>query len=200
MHSALQAMLEGEDAEDVYKTFWDSEKDKSNEYSRYNWEALNAMGPILLARFARLHRKKIKVFKMEERIYSSLGDVTLEGTPDVLGWFEDKPSVIDFKTAAYRYPKEKLICNEQMPLYAYMAEKEYGFKAEQYVYIVLIKGNEPSIQIISHPLIKEAQKDTLANISFFCKELDKREQYPQNRSNCLMGTKRCDYFEVCHGK
>lgn len=200
VHAGVQAVLEGGNGLEVFSLFWDSEREKEMRFSRGDWASLKENGEVLVSRFERLHAKKFQIFKMEEKILTKLEDITLEGTPDFVGLFDGVPSIVDFKTAAYPYTEDKLICNEQMPLYAYMAEKEWGYKIEQLVYVVLVKGREPRIQTIAMPLDRAAQAATLQNILTVCRRLEQEKEFPQNRASCLIGTNRCDWWDVCHGK
>lgn len=214
MHAGIQAYLEGSDGVQTFNTFWDSEKEKENAYGRNDWEQLKTQGGILLTRFERLHLKKFNPYKTEERIYSTLGPelgngaaissggvdrLHIEGTPDCVGEFNGAPSIIDFKTSGYRYTNERLLVNEQMPLYAYMAGREWGYEAVQYVYLVMIKGNDPSIQTLTMERDKKRDQATLDNIYKVCKEIDALTEYTENRASCIMGAFKCPFFSTCHG-
>lgn len=199
IHAGVQAILEGANGLEVFALFWSSLKDQPHRWGRNSWEELKEQGEVLLARFERLHAKKFKIFKMEERIYTKMGDISLEGTPDFVGEFNGVPSIVDFKTSGYTYSEDKLVCNEQMPLYSWMAEKEWGYKAQQYVYIVFVKGREPRIQTLVLPVDPAAQDRTLSNIHAVCKKLEQETVFTENRGSCLMGTQRCDFWSICHG-
>jgi hypothetical protein len=199
IHAGVQAILEGANGLEVFNLFWSSIKEQPHRFGRNSWEELKEQGEVLLSRFERLHAKKFKIFKMEERIYTKMGDINLEGTPDFVGEFNGVPSIVDFKTAGYAYEADKLVCNEQMPLYAWMAEKEWGYKAEQYVYLVFVKGRDPRIQTLTLPIDRAAQDRTLTNIAAVCQKLEKETVFTENRASCLMGTQRCEFWDVCHG-
>jgi hypothetical protein len=197
IHAGVQAYLEGENGVDVFTAYWDSEKDKGLAYGRQDHASLRENGIVLLSRFERLHLKHFKPYKLEERIYVTEAGVALEGTPDFIGWYKDVPVIVDWKTAGYRYMPEKLTCNEQMPLYDFMAEKAYGWKAEAHLYGVFIKGREPSIQMLQQKSDAAARAATLENVLAVCRELDSRSHWHQNRGGCLMGQYKCDMFGVC---
>lgn len=195
---------------DSFKVYWSNEAVKL-EYGRYNQASLELTAEILLPRFERLYAKKIQVHQQEVRLYGFLpsstsspsgGDLVqtrLEGTPDLIGNYEGTPSVIDFKTSSYRYPKEKVFLNEQMYLYAHLA-KQNGFEALQVVYIVFIKGNTPSIQVLKREITQEEMKKVLANISAQCQTLDmirEKNVWSYNSNSCLMGNRKCDFFNHC---
>ena len=200
-HAAIQAILEGADGMDVFRTYWDSVKDKDMIYYRHNWDMLNEIGEVLLTRFARLHAKNYKiVHPMEERLFSKIGGYKLAGTPDFVGDYKGVPSIVDFKTSADAFVKDRIICNEQMPLYAYLAEKELGFKAKQLVYQVFTKQN-PRIQTIVHPIVEGEHQKMLDNITLMCETLDKATVFPMNRNSCLSaGRYKCQMWEQCYGE
>jgi hypothetical protein len=204
IHAAIQACLEGDDGQAVFSAYWESEKDSELKYGRFDWETLAKQGPEIMRKFEKSHAKKFKIHKMEERIYSEIEGVRLEGTPDFLGEFAGVPSVVDFKVMSYPIPEERLVCNDQMPLYYYMAKKEQVYEAEQLVYFPIIKGKYGQAPSIQTPLIlpvKSIDIDaTLSNILNVCRELDARTEFQQNRSSCIIGENRCDFWDVCHGR
>ena len=202
IHFALENYLkDGDDPVESFKAYWAPEA-ANLEYGRHIQGCLESNAETLLSRFVRLHAKKFKVHQMEERLYGTIREgstVRLEGTPDLLGEYEGTPSVVDFKTSGYRYPKEKIFLNEQMFLYAHLA-RQAGYNVKQLVYYVFIKGNTPSIQTLALPLEDDYLKKVLANIEIQCDNLDKlREsgQWSYNSNSCQMGERKCDYFEHC---
>lgn len=187
---------------DSFHTYWDAEADKL-EYGRYGREALESNAKTLLERFERLHAKKITVSQIERRLYGSLpGGIKVEGTPDILGDFEGLPSVIDFKTAGYRFPKEKIEINEQMVLYAHLAMQN-GYTPKQLVYIVFIKGNTPSIQTLTYELKPDHIERVLENVRIQCESLNRMQEenkFSYNSNSCQQGDRKCDFFDHCWGK
>jgi len=151
VHFSLENYLkDGDDPVESFKAYWTPET-PNLEYGRHNQACLESNAEALLPRFVRLHAKKFTVHQTEERLFGTLREgskVRLEGTPDLLGDYEGIPSVVDFKTAGYRYPKEKIFLNEQMFLYAHLARQQ-GYPVKQLVHIVFIKGNTPSIQTLT---------------------------------------------------
>lgn len=200
VHAGAQAFLEGQDGVEVFRAYWESEKDKDRRYGRFDWAALSNQGEGLLAKFERFHLKKFKVFKLEERIYTQIEDVRLEGTPDFVGEFEGVPCILDFKTTGYNYVREKLICNEQMPLYQVMAKQEWGYDAKQLIYFPFVKGDNYKIQrALKLDVNPEHVQATVRNVLAVCRELDKRIEFHENRASCLIGQNKCEYFDLCHG-
>ena len=201
IHAALNDILEGGDGVGLFGIYWDSMLHEKVEYGRYKWAELNDMGPPLLERFIRIHQKKFKPYKMEERMFVKLGDTDYEGTPDFLGDFEGIPSVVDFKTAGYRYDSRKILCDEQMPGYALMAKEAYGYEAKQLVYVVLIKSStKPDIQIIKTPLTNDISRAIMINIDETTSDLKDRKSFPRNPSSCIRGSIVCPYLATCFGE
>jgi hypothetical protein len=200
MHLALNEILRGGDGIELFNMQWEISKLGNLQFSRLNWEELKNIGETLLARFSRLHAKHFVPFQMEERIYSDIRGLKFEGTPDFVGGYKDKKSIVDFKTAAYRYDKRKILCDDQMPMYAILAEKELNYKAEQLVYVVFIKDRtNPSIQVITRSLTNDILEYTLDNVILTCLEAQERKAFPMNTRSCLMGQYECPYFSKCFG-
>lgn len=203
IHLAIEAYLSGDDGTLQFDVFWDLEKSKGNAYGRFGWDELKDQGHRLLDLFQRRHLKKFEVYQLEQRLYGSYKDIKFEGTPDFIGKFEGVNSVVDFKTAGYKYHKDKIKVAEQLYLYAYMAETVLGYKVDQLVYFPLVKGSTPSIQ---NPLIvKYTQEDATkvledlyidANRMLLAQE---KKVFTKNRQSCIVGSMRCNMFDICHG-
>lgn len=201
VHLGLNESLLGGNGLGLFEVFWGSVKNEAMDYGRCDWEALNHLGGVFISRFDRLHKKHFEPFQMEERLYTELEGIPFEGTPDFLGKYKGVPAVVDFKTAGYRYNPRKIICDEQMALYALMAEKATGFKPEKLVYIVFIKDpKNPSIQTLEFDLTDTKLFSTLENVTQVSKDLQTRKDFPQNTASCLRGSIVCSYFETCHGR
>lgn len=200
VHAGLHKILLGEDGEAAFLAHWEFSKDLDLQYGRHEHPILLDIGARLLARFKRLHAKKFKPFKMEERAYAEFDGVKLEGTPDFVGEFMDVPSILDFKTSGYRYDKRKILCDAQMPLYAALAKAAWGYECLQRVYVVFVKdANQPTIQIIKAPLTPMIVYDNLSNVIETCKELQVRKSFTKNTRNCIQGSRVCPYFTRCWG-
>lgn len=209
MHFAMeQFFVEKLPLIDSFKIYWTSEASKVK-YGRNDQETLESNAEILLERFERLHAKKIKIHEAERRLYGTLRGlnssdpgIKVEGTPDLLGDFGGLRSVIDFKTAAYRYPKEKIRLNEQMYLYAHLAAQN-GYEAEQIVYLVFIKGKTPSIQTLTRKIDKAEMQKVLDNVYLQCENLNKLQEsgkYSYNSNSCQQGERKCPFFDKCWKK
>lgn len=203
MHAGLEAMLSNMNAQKVFDLVWDPLVNEPMEYYGLNHPTLKDMGHTFLERFADRYLDKIEVVQMEQRLYGSLGDIKLEGTPDVIGLYNGIPSIIDFKTSAKNYPAEKIEINEQMFLYAHLAKQSFGFEAKQLVYFVFVKDMKSGARV-QRPLtlqITDAKMSSmLHNVELMCKELEGRVNYPANRNSCMMGTYKCDFYNVCYPK
>jgi hypothetical protein len=199
MHLGINDVLKGGDGLRIFAIYWESVK--GLQFGRFSHEELKSMGEVFLVRFKRLHAKHYEPFQMEERVYGKMGPHEFEGTPDFLGKYKGRKAVVDFKTAGYKYDKRKILCDEQMPGYAALAEKELGFKPEIAVYCVFVKDRTaPSIQVLEIELTEQRQYDILSNIIETCEDLEGRKVFPMNTSNCIRGSIVCPFFEKCHGK
>lgn len=197
MHMAIQEVLEGGSG-NSFKAYWSSLEPSKFAWGRYGHKELSDQGERLIERFRRLHAKKYIIYEMETRIHTSLPNgINLEGTPDFIGLYDQVPTIVDFKTAGYAYSKEKILCSDQLMLYAYLASTK-GHKPVQVAYVVFVKGVEPRIQVSIMPLSQPELHKRMQNIELICKELDKKEVFHANYNNCLMGTIKCPMFGVCH--
>jgi hypothetical protein len=200
MHSAIEEYLtHGSNIIDSFHAYWSIEADKI-EFGRYSRSEHENMAEILLTRFERKYAKKIKVHQQEVRLFGNISEgIRIEGTPDLLGDYEGVPSVIDFKTSASRYPKEKVFLGEQMPLYAHLA-KQNGYNPTQVVYIIFVKGQTPGIQVLTFELKSDYIDKVLANVRQQCENLEvirANNSWTRNTNSCLMGERKCDFFNEC---
>lgn len=203
IHLAIESILTNPKADymGLFELFWDLERGHNNKYGRYTWDDLREQGHTLLARFERLHAKKFKAFKMEERLYGRIGNIEVEGTPDFIGDYEGKKSLIDFKTSGSRYNKDKIKVSEQLYLYTELARQAFGFIPEQVVYVVFVKGSNPSIQCISEDFNQTRSTRILQNLEKQGLEIEqkiKNNSFTRNYGACIMGEMKCQYFDKCH--
>lgn len=197
MHAGLQSSLEGNEGTPVFNIYWDSIKNKDIVYSRFNWVGLQHLGRVFIQRFERLHKKHFEAVSIEERLYGQVSTHKMEGTPDVIGKYKGTPSVIDFKTSKDAYRKEKILVNEQMPIYAHLAKQQLAYEVKQLVYYVFVKSEE-RVQVVLLPLTKEFMDAMLDNVKRICDEMQSRQHFPMNRNSCVMGSYLCPYFNVCY--
>lgn len=183
----LETMNEQE-ARDAFAMYWGTCKNIDFKYD--SWDALNAKADIFMTRWLRLHSKKYTPKYIEHNMNFLVGDFKFQGTPDFIGEYKGVPSIVDYKTSFAKYDKRKIIVNEQMPLYAHAAEQVLGYKAEQIVYVVLVKNPEPSIQEIILPISRKDIDESLKNVITMCRDLSSRKEFPMNRDNCL----KCEHY------
>lgn len=201
MHLALNDILEGGDGEAIFLTYWNAVKGQEMQKFSYDWEALKMCAEKWLAKFKRLHAKHFEPVKMEERLFSTIGGHSFEGTADFIGMYKGVPSIVDFKTSGSRYDKRKIIADEQMPGYAKLAQDCLGFEAKQVVYYVFVKDrNDPSIQVVTKELTQEVLSSTIMNMREVMDDLASRKTFPRNTRSCVRGPIICPYFEHCFGK
>jgi hypothetical protein len=193
LHLGLKDIMEGGEGSLSFSMYWDSVADKQFSKSRFDHAELRKLGLTFLERFNKLHAKKFKVFKLEEAMETTLEGFTLQGTADVIGDYEGIPSIIDFKTSAKEYPKEKIIKNPQMYIYAYMAKKLWKYEAKQLVYTVFIK-TEGRIQTVKTELTKDKLDDMINNELIMIRDLASRKEFPRN-PNCF-----CNFPGICYPK
>lgn len=198
VHAGIQGILESNSLM-PFNVYWDSVAGMDFGRGRYDHRALGEMGVVLLERFERLHAKKFQIKQMETRLFGTLpGGIRCEGTPDFVGEFNGVPSIVDFKTASSRYDEGKLSASDQLLLYAYLAEQQIGYKPEQIVYIVFIKGKEPSIQTLCATIDTVLLARRIANIEAICKELDSISMFTQNFNSCFGTYGKCEFWSKCH--
>lgn len=196
MHMAIQEVLEG-GVGNSFKAYWSSLDPSKYAWGRYGHKELSDQGERLIERFRRLHAKRYKVKEMETRLFDTSLSINVEGTPDFIGEFDGICSVVDFKTSGYAYSKEKILCSDQLMLYAYLAMAK-GHNVSQLAYIVFVKGVEPRIQVLTHTFTGRELAQRIANIESICEELDTKEVFHANYNSCLIGTIKCPMFGVCH--
>lgn len=203
MHLAVEAYLEGDDGLRRFNTYWDIERKANNRYGRYSWEALRDQAAILLPRFERLYLKKFKVHTMEKRLYGTLGNLKIEGTPDFIGHYDGVPTLLDFKTSGYRYPKARAQIGEQLYLYAHLAAQSENFPVTHVAYFVFVKGSAPGIQVLTRKITKRNMDKILDDITADIEDMivaQEKNRFTKNRSSCIIGEQVCDFYEKCHGK
>lgn len=198
IHLGVQTCLEGGDPVAIFNTFWDSYRNKELVKSRMSYDELADLGPVFLSRFERLHAKYFSHVTLEQTIKGTLGGHAFEGTPDVVGLYNGIPSIVDFKTSNYAYPKERILVNEQMPIYAHLANQSMGYEVKQLVYFVFVKSTGTIQRPIVVPLTKKLLDSAIRNAIIMSDDLKTRKVYPMNPNSCMMGTFKCPYFDTCH--
>lgn len=197
MHEGVNAYLEGDDGLAVFTVYWDSIRDRQMIFTRFDWAQLKELGIRLLARFEKKHVKHLKPFSMEKRLYGEYKGIQLEGTPDFFGTYQDIPVLIDWKTAAYRYPDEKLHTSLQLNLYAFLGVQKLGYRIDQMGYLVFVKSSET---IQGPRLVDFSEKtmyDMLDDMVEYYGKMKKDGTYPRNPTACVQGSQRCLFIDRC---
>lgn len=200
MHGAVQAELEGEDGEKVFDAYWNTLIDKELQTSRFDHEQLGLMGPVFVSKFRKFYKDKFKPKEMEKRLYSEYKGIKLEGTPDMVGYYEGELGVWDWKTAAYAYDKAKAQISVQLFLYAYLVMMNYPELDIKHVGYLVFDKSGPSIQ---RPIILPFEKNKMIammdDLVDYLKIVDAAEVFPKNHNSCIMGKAKCPFFNTCHG-
>jgi len=200
-HLGLHDILsEDTDGIQIFETYWETLKNKQVEWGRFAYESLYDQATVLYRKFKRLHARHFSSVRLEERLSFKLpSGNTLEGTPDAVGLYRGESAIVDFKTSGYNYPQEKLLCEEQLSLYSELESRVSGFKAKKKAYLVFKKDyKDPSIQTLVAPLTNT--RAVWDNAASLCDDLVSRRVFQKNPSSCIMGGRKCPYFEMCWGK
>lgn len=202
VHLGIESYLEGDDGTEDFITYWDIEKTRDNRYGRYGWSDLREQGIILLNKFKQYQLSKFEVYSMEQRLYATYNGIKLEGTPDVIGKYEGIESVLDFKTSGTRYHRDKIRTSEQLYLYSYLAQESLSYPVKQIVYLVLVKGSTPSIQVaLKREFKQEECTRVLEDLAVECNRLNamtEEKMFTRNLNSCIFGEKgECDMLRTC---
>ena len=197
VHSGLEEALLGGDGVHTFTLYWDDLKEADIEYKRFDWTYLRRIGVVLLEKFQKYHLKHIKPEIVEVRQYGTVKGHMFEGTPDVAGVYKGTPSIIDFKTSAYRYDKAKIKIADQLVGYDLLLRNGQVYQAEQLVYMVFVKSTG-SIQVLTEPLTQAMRERIIENTRLWIDDLKSRTQYPKNYNSCIIGQNKCPHFDRCH--
>lgn len=196
LHSALHAELQGDDGADVFTILWDLQKDVPLSYSRFKWSELKVLGLEFVRKYKKGHGKKMLLIQGEKRLYADYKGVKLEGTADFVGTYDGVPTLIDFKTSAYTYHKDRASVSLQLHLYAYLAIQNNLPKPKTLQYLVFSKATS-SIQLQTWAFDKSLMYSMLDNMVEYANMVMTANTYPRNPNQCVVGTQRCKYFDTC---
>ena len=202
LHLSLNDILIGNSGTDIFEIYWASVNEDLPK-TRLNKAELYNVGLEHLRKFKKMHQHHFKPVFMEERLFMKLPAYELEGTPDFVGYYKDVLSIVDFKTAAYRYDKEKILCEEQLSLYTALVIHNLKITPVQKVYVVFIKDpKSPSIQVIKHELTQADIDATMENVRRTIQGISQCEStgFFKDTSSCIRGKIVCPYFKRCWGK
>jgi hypothetical protein len=205
IHLGIQDLFEGGNGLDVFNMWWSLEEANNLDFTRLKHGELGKIGQELIAIFRDEHMRHFEFEHLEKKLVSPLGDHVYSGTIDFVGKYKGVKSVVDWKTSAMPYGRHKIEVNEQLYGYAYLAEKELGFKATQIVYGVAVKDpKNPRWQIRTEPLSEEAMKDKLDNLQAICNNISSINKFTKNPTQCAVGSgysvRVCPYYNRCHKK
>lgn len=201
LHSALNASLNGKEGVPSFKEYWELFQEKELEYGRFKWRELYNLGSEFIRKFEKSHKRYYKLIFAEKRLYAEYKGVKFEGTPDFYGEYDGKLSVRDFKTSGYNYKEEKSQIAIQLYLYAYLCIKNAMPLSDNSVlgYTVFNKGTG-SIQDLTWRFEEKKMYEVLDDLVAYVGILDNKDSYPKNLNSCLDYNRRCQYYEICHGK
>jgi hypothetical protein len=155
VHLGVRTALEGENGVEAFKMYWDSIKTVHMRYYDQSWGDLRDLGEHFITNFKARHAKKFSDFTQELQMEMPfLGEHTLQGTADLIGMYEGKLSVCDWKTSSKAYRKNKILLNFQMYIYAKLYQHNFNRLPEQLVYKVFNK-NDGNINTIVQPLTQQ---------------------------------------------
>lgn len=205
LHLAIQDLFEGGNGLDVFNMWWGLEESKGLEYTRLKHGDLAKMGADLISIFRDEQMRFFVPKALEQKMTTKLGNHLFSGTVDFIGTYKGIPSVVDWKTSAMPYSQHKIEVNEQMYGYAFMAERELGFKAEQVVYGVAVKDpKNPRWQMKVAKLAPEVLDSKLDNVQQVCNTIASTEIYTKNPTQCATGSgysvRVCPFYSLCHKK
>jgi hypothetical protein len=205
LHSAINAVLTGQDGQAVFELYWLSYKDKDVQYGRFDWKQLANLGAEFIRKFVKMHADNYKLEFAEKRLYGEYRGVRIEGTPDYYGSYKGISSLRDFKTSGRNYESAKSDCATQLYLYSYLCIENGVGKPECLGYTVFNKGTG-SIQDLTWEFDESKMYEALDNLVAYCGGMELNfgnvftDKYPKNYNACLDYNRKCDFFAICHGK
>lgn len=195
MHLAISSYFKDyADAVSTFKMYWNSIKPDDYSWDRYGYSDLLEIGTTLLRKWEERHAKNYNPLHVEKKLDFTLNSYSMQGTPDFIGAYKNKISVVDWKTSASTFDKRKGLIDGQMWLYVHAAKEVYNIDIEQIVYAPFVKYGA----IVQTPIVIEVTKDKLTsmlnNATLVIKDLEARTEWPRNEQNCL----RCEFFSGCY--
>lgn len=183
IHIALRAHYSGDDAMTNFNVYWNMIRAKNLRANRYSWEQLNELGGIFIPRFKKMHAHKFKPLYMEETLEMPLEGHIYQGTPDFIGEYEGKLSVVDWKVYSAPFVQKRILTNEQLYGYAALAQYKYKIEIEQLAYVNFIKSEERIQTNIKVRLTKDRLEFMMSNVRSMIRDLTTRKEFPRN-PNC----------------
>lgn len=195
MHLAISAYFkEYTDAVTTFNMYWGTLNPDEYSWDRYNYAELAEIGRELLRKWADRHAKNYNPLHIEKKIEFNLNGYTMQGTPDFIGAYKNKLSIVDWKTSASQFDRRKGLVDGQTWLYVHAVKQIYGIDIEQVVYAPFVKYGATVQTPIVIEVTKDKLTDMLNNATLVIKDLEARTEWPRNEQNCL----RCSFFIDCY--
>ncbi len=205
LHSAINAVLTGEDGLATFEVYWLSYKDKEVEYGRYNWQQLAGLGANFIRKFEKLHAGKYELEFAESRLHGEYRGIRTEGTLDFFGKYNGQYSLRDFKTSGRNYEAVKADCALQLYLYAYLYKQNFPTaRIDTLGYTVFNKGTG-SIQDLTWDFYEKKMFEALDQMVDYINITNNEHiplednRWPKNYGACLDYDRKCQWFDKCHG-
>lgn len=194
MHLVMETHFDGGDALEMFKSFWKSVDVDKYSWGRYSYDDLRKIGEEFTRKWLKSHAEYYKPIHVEQDMEFQLNGFTVTGKPDFVGYYRDKLSIVDWKTSASDFPKQKALINSQMWIYVHGVKQIYNLGIEQVVYAPLIKYGAKIQTPIVTKVTPAKLKNMLDNATMLMRDLSTRTEFPRNERNCL----GCEYFNVCN--
>jgi hypothetical protein len=208
LHSAINAVLTGQDGLATFSIYWESYRDKEVEYGRYNWEQLASLGAKLIRIFTERHAGRYSLEFAESRLHGEYKGVQLQGTPDYYGAYDGRKSLRDFKTSGQSYAATKADTALQLYLYAYLYLSNHtGSVIDTLGYTVFNKGTG-YLQDLTWEFSEAKMYEALDNMIDYATLVQPSDEevvsqyhsYPANYNACHDYNRPCAFFDKCHKK
>lgn len=210
IHAAIEAHFSDLDAVEVFKLSWAKidPKEHDDTYSRQGHVELALTGEEILRKWVKLHAKKYEPLHLEKellfKIYKNkdpkeLSFFEMKGTVDFIGKYNGKLSIVDWKTSATDFDKNKPLYDLQLWLYAHAVEQILNLKVEQIVYSPFVKYGAKVQTPVCYSVTEEKMQEMLKIACIKMQEIVSwisRDSWPRNTSNCS----RCPFFKRCYEK
>lgn len=199
LHTAIHSHFDGGNMLDTFNMFWGSINPQEYDWStsRQKYDEVGEMGSEWCRKWLKAHAHKYEPLHVEKAISWTLGKYSMSGTPDFVGYYSGKLSIVDWKTSAQDFDKRKGWTDLQMWLYAYAVELVYGLKVEQIVYAPFVKYGAKIQTPICFPVTKEKMSLMLEAAIVKMNVIEtymSQNMWPKHTNNCL----RCPFITTCY--
>lgn len=194
IHLIPQTYFNGDDPIEVFQMYWRSIDPDKYTWTRYTYEEHAKIGEELARKWLKGHAKHYKPLHIERSIDFNINGCEFTGTPDFVGFYKGIKVIVDWKTSAQPYDKNKAYVDSQLWVYREGVKQVHGFEAEDLVYSPFVKYGAVVQNPIVIPWTLEKQKKMLDNVTLVVRDLQSRSQFPRNEQNCL----RCEFMKTCY--